>query len=413
MFRQLVAAVVFATSVEADVPLPPQVTNPLSATEAWNVIRLATENVERLVRESRPLEIASQVSLLSPSLRVLGRSPVKAGFEARVADESAVAFKLVNVMAKESMTENAAAMPGLLGQLKKSIGSIAEAFESDITTAEVFHCPLHTDYLLTTRDGATQKCGRCQHKLQVRRIPYSFIYARAEQPALSMATSRQGAQLTIKLAHKDGRPVVTEDLWPVHTETVQVVVFGPEYGHFTATPSASAGDYTCDLAVSAPGTYRYFVGLTPAVTGLPEYHSETFVIDGSAEASSSESTDVLTAKVDGYAVNIAVAGKSGNRLRAGRTQALHVQFQDAQGQPLVRLEPLLQAYAHIDAFYEGTETLQQLHPMGGDILRDDLRGGPGLAFKIYSPEAGTLKAYLRFKVDGRVLVAPLCLQVLP
>ena len=96
MFRQLAAIVLLAMSVMADMPLPPQVTNPLSAAEAWNVIRLATDNVERLVRESRPLEIASQVSLLSPSLRVLGRSPVKAGYEQKVADGTAQAFTLVN-----------------------------------------------------------------------------------------------------------------------------------------------------------------------------------------------------------------------------------------------------------------------------------------------------------------------------
>ena len=316
-------------------------------------------------------------------------------------------------MAKESMAENAAAMPGLLGQLKTGIGQLAEGFESSTTRAEVFHCPQHTDFFVTTPDGSTQKCPRCQHVLQARRIPYSFIYARAEKPVLSVKTSGQGGKLTVKIAQKDGRPVLPEDLWPVHTELVQVLVACPEYRHVEAAATATAGEYACDLDVKAPGEYCLFVGLTPAATGLPEYHIETFKVDGSVDTIAPEVGEKLTAEVEGYSVSVAVVGKSGNQLRAGKTQALHVHFQDAQGQPLVSLEPLLQAYAHIDAFYVGSEVLQQLHPIGGDILRDDLRGGPGLAFKIYSPQAGTLMAYLRFKVDGRILAAPFRFQVLP
>ena len=118
-------------------------------------------------------------------------------------------------------------------------------------------------------------------------------------------------------------------------------------------------------------------------------------------------------EVEGFQFQLSVAGNKGTRLRAGQTQALQLMVKDAAGQPVTRLEPLQQAFAHIDAFYSGSPTLLQLHPTGGDILREDLRGGPGLSFRIYSPEAGWLKLYCRVKIDGKDLTVPFRLQVQP
>ena len=65
------------------------------------------------------------------------------------------------------------------------------------------------------------------------------------------------------------------------------------------------------------------------------------------------------------------------------------------------------------AFYEGSDTLLQLHPAGGDILRDDLRGGPAFVFKIFSPQPGLLRLYAIIRIDGKFIQAPFNLQVRP
>ena len=92
---------------------------------------------------------------------------------------------------------------------------------------------------------------------------------------------------------------------------------------------------------------------------------------------------------------------------------LHLRVTDASGQPVNRLEPIWQAFAHLTAFYVESDTLLQLHPTGGDILREDLRGGPALAFKIYSPEVGTLRLHAQLRIDGKDIRVPFQARVMP
>ena len=50
----------------ADVSVPPNVLDPPNAPEAWNVIRLATANVERLLKEDRISEIQVRFPCAAP-----------------------------------------------------------------------------------------------------------------------------------------------------------------------------------------------------------------------------------------------------------------------------------------------------------------------------------------------------------
>ena len=61
------------------------------------------------------------------------------------------------------------------------------------------------------------------------------------------------------------------------------------------------------------------------------------------------------------------------------------------------------AFAHVAGFYEDGETMLELHPQGGDVMREDLRSGPSLAFKFYPPKAGRVRLFVEVKVGGRIL----------
>jgi hypothetical protein len=71
----------------------------------------------------------------------------------------------------------------------------------------------------------------------------------------------------------------------------------------------------------------------------------------------------------------------------------------------------MQAFAHLTGFYDDGKTVLRLHPVGGDILRDDLRGGPWLAFKIHPPQTGFLRLFCQLRVDGRVITVPLGIHI--
>ncbi len=386
----------------SDVPLPPPMLQPNGPAEAWNVIRLASANVDRLVKEHRPLEVPPQISLLSPALRTLAKSPANEGFEASLDELTAAAFQQVNLIAKEAMAENNAALDHLFKGLRDSLTRLAEGFEPEVVNAEVYHCIDHPDFI-KLQPGET--CPHCQKAVQPRRIPYSFVYARAERPIVILDITYSAPRLTIKLHFKDGTPVRPTDLWSMHTQLVQVLAVGAGYQHLTAAATETPGEYVCDFIPEKPGSWRFHVGFTPARTGLPEYPWKDVDIGEATPTASFVEEESRTVDEAGYRFALSVAGTQGNRLRAGRLQALHLQVQDASGQPFSQLEPFQQAFAHIDAFYTGSDTLLQLHPVGGDILREDVRGGPGLSFRIYSPKAGWLVLYCRVKINGKIITA--------
>jgi hypothetical protein len=74
----LAMAVLLAAArvVSADVALPANMTNPPTAVEAWNILHLATANVDKLVSEPRLAEVSVQVSLCTPALRASASSTV-------------------------------------------------------------------------------------------------------------------------------------------------------------------------------------------------------------------------------------------------------------------------------------------------------------------------------------------------
>ena len=60
-----------AARASAHVPVPDSVLDPRTAPEAWNVLRLATDNINRLLKAGRLSQVNDQLSLCGPALRTL------------------------------------------------------------------------------------------------------------------------------------------------------------------------------------------------------------------------------------------------------------------------------------------------------------------------------------------------------
>jgi hypothetical protein len=90
---------------------------------------------------------------------------------------------------------------------------------------------------------------------------------------------------------------------------------------------------------------------------------------------------------------------------------MRIQVTDTAGQPVTQLEPMRMAFAHVAGFYEGGETMLELHPQGGDVVDDRLRYGPTLAFKFYPPHAGRIRLFCEVKLGGRVLTPAFVVSV--
>lgn len=409
---------VLASSVPADVAVPQRVLQPQTVEEAWNVIRLVTANVDRLDREKRALEVAGQISLISPSLRLIANQPGADGGMVLGEQQSMQAYQLVNQVARHSMADNAGALSGSFRELRTLLDAAAAGLGPEVTSAEIHQCPVHGEVI--GKGGDT--CASCQRPLKPRRIPYSFVHARPERPTLKVVIPREVsakagevAKLEFELRTLDGRPVEETDLWLMHAQAVQVMVTDPnfeEFHHLAAT-TRGGGRYEAAFTPAHGGDYRILAGVTPAETGLPEYPFALLKVEGTALPTRPPGGSAMSVEAAGFRFSLSVKGSRGTQLRAGLTQALQLQVSDLAGQPVTRLEPVHQAFAHLHGFFIHSGSVIQLHPSGGDILREDVRGGPALAFKVYSPEAGLLRLFVQVRIDARLIQAPLTIMVNP
>ncbi len=403
--------------LRADVPVPPRVLEPLTPAEAWNVIRLASANVERLIVEKRPLEVATQVSLCSPPLRVLSKASVTPEVQPVLDVLTAKAFRAVNTTAKEGMADNLDGAAAAFQQLKLALGELARGFDPAVVEQEIHHCVAHPD-VISTSPGKV--CEVCRQPFVVRRIPYSFVYVRQDKPTVRLTlrpdsplAAGKVCRVVARLETLEGQPVRPADLWVTHARHVHMLVVGPGLADFhdlEPAPTGQDGEYEFSFTPAFGGGYRFRAGVVPAVTGLLEHPVADLACEG-PEAPPPAGEETFSTTADGYRFSIALGtGRMGSP-KAERLEMLRVHVADAEGRPVTRLEPDRGAFAHFTGFYSDGKTVVQLHPVGGDILREDLRGGPFLSFKFHPPHPGFMRLYCQVKVDGKPVRASFGMRI--
>jgi hypothetical protein len=419
--RNLAFALAFSLTIAApirgDVPLPANVLDPPTAPEAWNVIRLATANVERLLRENRLGEITAQISLCSPALRTLAKNdqPPDRGLRLKAASQRGLAF--IDAVAAASVANDRAAATKAFSEWRDLLRETAKEFDAKIVSADIFFCPMHPDFVST--DAATP-CGKCGMKLLPRRIPYSFIYVPPGEPSMHLTavadgplTAGQKTGVKVQIKRRDGSPGLLEDLMVMHTQPIHLLIIDPsleDYHHEHPTPTATPGEYAFSFTPTKSSLYRIWADLVPVATGVQEY--PTVELPGTAKSDPIGSrSGRYTTTVDG--LNFRLTFADGALPRSQQVRAMKIEIVDTNAQPVRRLEPLMNAFAHLVGFYDDYRTVVHLHPEGGDILRADLRGGPVLNFKFYPPQAGFLRLFCQVVVDGKTIFAPFNVNVAP
>jgi hypothetical protein len=84
-----------------------------------------------------------------------------------------------------------------------------------------------------------------------------------------------------------------------------------------------------------------------------------------------------------------------------------------QGDELFRkLEPTMQAYAHLVGFSANRSQLIHAHPMGEEPRSSNQRGGPNLKFGVEFPKPGNYRLFLQIKVEGKDVFVPFDVKVI-
>lgn len=405
----------------ADLPVPPQVLDPQSPAEAWNVIRLATENVARLLKEQRVTEVPHQISLCSPALRLLARTGSGEKERDIITEHTMSAFRLINDIARDGMAGQQPGVEAGFMRLQSAFKALRAAFEPDDIQAEIYVCPVHAEMLATT-EGAS--CHHCQGRLRVRRIPYTDLHAVPETPQVVMALADdpgvspgKACTMDIHLRSPEGRALPVAGCVLQHGAPVRLLIVDQaleEFHVITPVPAGAdaPGRFVASFNPAGTGPYRVWAEVAPEQTAIPEY---PFVDVGGefkgVDRSKHDFSETLVATADGLRFQLSFTSGNGGAPVARQLGAMRLHITDLAGQPVTRLEPFMQAFAHLTGFYGDGRTVIRLHPSGGDILREDLRGGPWLAFKIYPPRQGFIRFFCQVRVDGRNITVPLGFHV--
>ena len=411
------SVILCATAIRADVPLPPNVLDPKTPAEAWNVIRLSRANVARLLQEKRVSEVPEQVSLCSPALRLLAHTAVSAEQRLLIDEQTSRAFSSVNSIAQSCMVRSQLDADKGFIELESALAKLASVFDAADVSAEIYYCTTHPE-IISTATGVT--CRKCAAPLSVRRIPYSFVYVAPGTPTLQLSLTESkplvaGQKMTIQMQLRTtrGLPVSESDLLIVHSKPIHLFITNPSLSVFQTahpTPAGVAGDYTFSLTPSVNGPCRIWADIVPVATGL---HELPFADIGGVfvPAAPKKTTEARTNTIEGFTFELSFAGINDGQPHSRQIQLMRIKATDSVGKPVERLEPLMNAFAQVVGFYDDHQTVLRLHPIGGDILREDLRGGPYLGFKIYPPRPGLVRFYCQVRIDGRTITVPLSMNV--
>ena len=401
----------------ADVPMPANVLDPPTAPEAWNIIRLATANVERLLNEDRLPEIIAQVSLCSPALRRLALEPPPADDFGALKAASTRGIALVNSVAVASTGGDKVGTAKAFAGLRDLLAETAKRFDPKVVSADIFFCPMHPDVVSQI---ATAPCEKCGMNLVKRRIPYSFIYVPPGEPTMMLSATANGpleagrrADVKVRIKRRDGSPVLLRDLMVMHTQPIHLLIVDPgltDYHHEHPKPTDVPGEYTFSFTPANSGPHRIWADLVPVDSGIQEYPTIELAGAGAAD-SIGEMSGRFSTTAGG--LNFRMTFENGALPHARQVRIMQVEVTEADGKPVRRLEPVMNAFAHLVGFYDDYKTVVHLHPEGGDILRADVRGGPTMTFKFYPPRAGFFRAFCQVVVDGKTIFAPFNVNVAP
>lgn len=417
--RHLLVTFLLVTSARADLAVAPQILAPKTPAEAWNVIRLATDNVARLIEEKRLAEVATQISLCSPSLRTLASSYVPTEHSKLLDDTTAQAVVVINDIARASMADQLIPTTADFTRLRALLDKLKAAFDPAVVAAEIFACPQHLDEI--TADAAAP-CPQCQQHRRIRRIPYSDIYVIPGKPSavLSLQTKSPLAagtagEVTLQLKTPAGQPLNASDLIVTHDAALRLLITDPSLTDFHSIAPAATdqpGEWSVSFTPRTAGPYRVWAHITPVSTALPEELSADVGTGFTMLPRVGDSgADMLSATAAGLKFQIAFSGGTGGPPPARQTRMALIQITDDKNQPITTLQPLHQAFVHLTGIYADGQTLLQMHPTGGDILSESARGGPMLNFKTYLPKPGYLRLFCQIKLNDQVITVPFGINV--
>jgi hypothetical protein len=282
--------------------------------------------------------------------------------------------------------------------------------------AERYHCPMHPE-VIGMKGAICPKCGmplNTQVRLSAFMLPPG-----ARPPRIIRALVRTDAPLQVGVktnAHlflkgPEDERVTPDQLCEVHTQRIHLLMIDgsfADYHHEHPVPTNIAGQYDFSFTPQKPGTYRVWADVQPLITGIQEYAMTVI-----PAATSEELLRVTADKLEATVNSLHYALQFQQPVKAGETAMGTLRVTQADGSGFTRLEPVMDAYAHLVGFHENHTTVLHIHPETSQPPAPNDRGGPDLHFRLFAPIPGFFRMFVQVQRDGVQQFASFGLNVAP
>lgn len=230
-----------------------------------------------------------------------------------------------------------------------------------------------------------------------------------ELKAMRPWTVNSPTNVEMRIVNRAGEVVKHKNFKVMHGQRVHTLIIDPsmqDYQHIHMRPENFDGgaSYEFTLTPKQSGDYKIFLDVVDQKN--KHYFLETgFHVPGTSTAPKFDpKTDV---QVQGLNFNIQYM----TPVRAKTHVMMNITVK--QGDVLFRkLEPVMEAYAHLVGFNSDRSKLLHAHPMGEEPRSSNQRGGPNLNFGVEFPTAGNYRMFLQVRVNGKDIFVPIDIKVL-
>ncbi len=176
-----------------------------------------------------------------------------------------------------------------------------------------------------------------------------------------------------------------------------------ETGIFHVTHTfAKAGKYKMWIDAKPKGGIQILTAFPFNVEGQP-VHSPAIIAH--------EQTRVKNVVADGQSYQV-ILNCQPEQLVASRDTKMTFEIRDANGKPILNLEPLMAAGGHCVIIDADAREFLHVHP--AEEITDDVaswRGGPSVSFLANFPKPGLYRAWGQFQHEGKLLTADFTFEV--
>jgi hypothetical protein len=265
-------------------------------------------------------------------------------------------------------------------------------------SAAKYICPMKCEGSASDKPGKCPACGMA--------LKAVGGHGHATEPTIKAAITTkellqvgQKAEAILRLAKKDGSPVLMSDLEEAHTRKIHLLIIDTsltDYHHEHPEPTAVPGEYAFSFTPRKPGPYRAWADLLPTASLEQEYSIADISAPSQGEPIT-ERTVKMQDEVEGLKYEI-VFNKA--KLKVGEAAKGKLRVTSPDGKIFTQLEPIMGTYAHLVGFGEDYKSIVHIHPMGAEPKSDAERGAGSLEFHIEPEQPGLMRLYAQIQIGG-------------